>query len=128
MSVEIHEIDDAAGVSTTMQENLEQLSQLLQKLGEPLQHDPGMRDETRYPVCVKLRVTPCNAAYVPVGPQEVAFAQNLSGGGAALIFASDPVSDYPMIQLRNHTIVLRLLWKRAEGKFVEAGGTFVARF
>ncbi len=128
MSVEMLEGAAVSGVSKTFQENLEQLSQLLEKLGEPLQDYAGMREEARYPVCVKLHVTPCNAAYVPVGPQEVVFAQNLSGGGAVLIFASEPVSDYQMIRVGNDTIVLRLLWKRAAGKFVEAGGTFVARF
>ncbi len=114
--------------SETQMEALGQLSELLEKFAEPMQDFSGMRDEARLPVCVKLQVTPCNSAYVPVGPEELAFAQNLSGGGAALIFASAPVSDFMLIRIGGDTMVLRLLWKRQAGKFVEAGGEFVSRF
>lgn len=114
--------------SEAHQVTLGQLSELLEKFAEPMQDFSGMRDEARLPVCVKLQVTPCNSAYVPVGPEEPVFAQNLSGGGAALIFASDPVSDFLLIRIGGDTMVLRLLWKRRAGKFVEAGGEFVSRF
>jgi hypothetical protein len=115
-------------VQRTHEESLGQLSDLLEKLAEPMQDYSGMRENARLPVCVKLKVTPCNAAYVPVGPEEVVFAQNLSQGGAALIYASDPISDFLLIRIGSDTMVLRLLWKRREGHFLEAGGEFVARF
>jgi len=110
------------------QKTLEQLCGLLEKFAEPMQNYSGMREEARLPVCVKLQARPCNAAYVPVAPEELVFAQNLSGNGAALIFASDPVSDFVLIRIGPDTMVLRLLWKRRAGKFVEAGGEFVDRF
>ena len=114
--------------SETHQETLGQLSELLEKFAEPMQDYSGMRDEPRLPVCVKLQVTPCNSAYVPTGPEETVFAQNLSGSGAALIFASEFASDFLLIRIGQDTMVLRLLWKRRAGKFVEAGGEFVSRF
>lgn len=117
-----------SSVHRTHEESLGQLSELLEKLAEPMQDFSGMRQEARLPVCVKLKVTPCNAAYVPVGKEEVVFAQNLSQSGAALIYASEPVSDYLLVRIGRDTMVLRLLWKRREGDFVEAGGEFVARF
>ena len=119
-------VDSRAGEAH--QEVLEQVRGLLESFSDSLEDHTGMRDEARLPVCVQLQVTPCNSAYVPIGPEDVAFAQNLSGGGAALLFAETPMSDFLLIRIGHTTMVLRLLWKRKAGKFVEAGGAFVARF
>ncbi len=112
-------------------ETVDEISSLLQQLVEPATRQSELRAHPRFPICVRLQVTPCSEAFSALGPTQVAFSQNLSAGGAALLLAEQPGADYLRVQFANGTspltLILRILWKRQSGKFVEAGGTFVAR-
>ena len=110
---------------------LDEISSLLEQLVQPATRHSEQRAHPRFPVCIRLQVTPCSDAFSALGPVQVAFSQNLSAGGAALLLSEDPGSDYLRVEFGNGvtplTLILRVLWKRKSGGFVEAGGTFVAR-
>jgi len=112
-------------------ETVDEINMLLQQLVEPAAKHSEQRAHPRYPVCVRLRVTPYSDALSALGSPQVAYSQNLSVSGAALLLAEDPEADYLRVDFANGTspltLILRILWKRQSGSFTEAGGSFVAR-
>jgi hypothetical protein len=131
-------MDQAAFEATLMRkaskrhaETVGEISALLQQLVEPATRQSEMRAYPRFPICVRLQVTPCSEVFSALGPTQIAFSQNLSAGGAALLLAEQPEANHLRVEFANGKspliLILRILWKRQSGKFVEAGGTFVAR-
>lgn len=110
---------------------VDEINSLLEQLVEPATRHSERRAHPRFPVCIRLQVTPCSDAFSALGPPQVAFSQNLSAGGAAVLLSEEPGSDYLRVEFGNGTspltLILRILWKRRSGGFVEAGGAFVAR-
>lgn len=96
---------------------------------EPRESDG--RFDLRYPVCTKIRVTPCDNEFTLTGSSEVAYTQNLSAGGARILLADDPESEYLRVDFDNpalpFSLILKLNFKIPSGKFIEAGGEFIAR-
>ncbi len=113
--------------SDEQQDVAEYVNQLLKKVVDDSASHSGARGEVRHPVCVQLRVTPCSNAFEPIGPEQVAFSQNLSTRGASLLLSDAPVSGFLRIQFGNDALLLQLFWKRKTGNFYEVGGEFVAR-
>ena len=108
-----------------------EISALLKQLTEPSSRQSETRAHPRFQVCMRLQVTPCSESFSLLGPPQVAFSQNLSAGGAALLLTEDSGADYLRVEFGTGvgplTLILRVSWKRRSGGFVEAGGAFVAR-
>lgn len=116
------------------QASIEETARLLKRFVETNDQASDSRRDSRFPrftICTKIRATPCNSTFSPIGPTEVGFTQNLSAGGASIILPEVPKSDILRIDFANnvipYTLLLRLFWKLPAGRMTEGGGAFIGR-
>lgn len=58
---------------------VDEINSLLEQLVEPATGHSERRAHPRFPVCIRLQVTPCSDAFSALGPPQVAFSQNSVG-------------------------------------------------
>ena len=116
------------------QSSIDETGRLLKRFAETTENASDSRRDPRFPrfsVCTKIRATPCNASFSPIGPAEVGFTQNISAGGESVILPCTPASDILRIDFANnvlpYTLILRLFWKLPAGQLTEGGGAFIGR-
>lgn len=89
------------------------------------------RIDLRFPICTRIRVTPCDDKFVPTGSENLAYTRNLSASGARLLLSADLDSKLVRVDFDNSalpfTLIMELQWQNSFGDFVEAGGSFFAR-